>query len=449
MHVLVQRQHRLLRRERRELIEKCLQGPPLLHLRRQVERRIALPARHTEQGGEQRHDLVQPVARAREHRLEPGQLHVCRRRALEPRRPLQKVDHRIQRAVGVMRRAVVAERRVRLVAQAPAQGPEQARLADPGLAREQHHLAVAIPGPGPALQQDAELVLAPDQRGEMLAVQRVEPALRAALAFDPESRERRGEALERHRPQIGQLEQAADQPARRLADHHTARRGKSLESGREVRRLADHRLLLGRALADQLADHDQAGRDADARGERQSFLAPAAQGQPGRVQGAHGLDQFQPGPDRPLGLVLVRPGPAEVGEHAVAHVFGDVAAPALDHLGAGAVIGPDQGTHVLGIEPRRKRGRADEIDEQHGQLPPLRLGGGRSHVRVPIGDRAGLGPSQLPNRLQQLDAMAERQAELLQMLIAQLEQRLAVDGVAGEQLGILAEALGLQPCGHI
>ena len=37
--------------------------------------------------------------------------------------------------------------------------------------------------------------------------------------------------------------------------------------------------------------------------------------------------------------------------------------------------------------------------------------------------------------------MAERQAELLQMLIAQLEQRLAVDGVAGEQLGILAEAL--------
>jgi hypothetical protein len=45
--------------------------------------------------------------------------------------------------------------------------------------------------------------------------------------------------------------------------------------------------------------------------------------------------------------------------------------------------------------------------------------------------------------------VAERQAELLQMLVAQLEQRLAVDGVAGEQLGILAEALGLQPCGHI
>ena len=42
----------------------------------------------------------------------------------------------------------------------------------------------------------------------------------------------------------------------------------------------------------------------------------------------------QPGPDRPLGVVLVRLRPAEIGEHAVAHVLGDVAAPALDHLGA-------------------------------------------------------------------------------------------------------------------
>jgi hypothetical protein len=43
--------------------------------------------------------------------------------------------------------------------------------------------------------------------------------------------------------------------------------------------------------------------------------------------------------------------------------------------------------------------------------------------------------------------MAERQAELLQMVVGQLDQRLAVDRVAGEQLDILAEALGLQPRG--
>ena len=141
-------------------------------------------------------------------------------------------------------------------------------LPIPGSPDEQHHLAVAVLGPGPALEQDAELVLAPDQRREMLAVQRLEAALGAALAFDPPGGERLGEALEALRAEIGQLEQPADQPARRLADHHAARRRERLQPRREVRRLADHRLLLGRALADQLADHDQAGRDADPRGER-------------------------------------------------------------------------------------------------------------------------------------------------------------------------------------
>jgi hypothetical protein len=45
--------------------------------------------------------------------------------------------------------------------------------------------------------------------------------------------------------------------------------------------------------------------------------------------------------------------------------------------------------------------------------------------------------------------MAERQAELLEMIVGQLDQRLAIDRAAGEQLGILAEALGLQPRGQI
>ena len=162
----------------------------------------------------------------------------------------------------------MAERRVRLVAEALAQRPDHARLADPRLAREQHHLAVAVLGPGPALEQDAELVLAPDQRRETLAVQRLEAALGATLAFDPPGRERLGEALEALRAEVGQLEQPADQPARRLADDHAARRRERLQPRREVRRLADHGLLLRRALADQLADHDQAGRDADPRRQR-------------------------------------------------------------------------------------------------------------------------------------------------------------------------------------
>ena len=179
------------------------------------------------------------------------------------------LDHRVERAVGVVRRAVVAERRVRLVAEALAQRPDQ-RATCRSPARPTS--STTWPSPSlaqrPALEQDAELVLAPDQRRETLAVQRLEAALGATLAFDPPGRQRLGEALEALRAEVGQLEQPADQPPRRLADHHAARRRERLQPRREVRRLADHRLLLRRALADQLADHDQAGGDADPRRQR-------------------------------------------------------------------------------------------------------------------------------------------------------------------------------------
>ena len=159
----------------------------------------------------------------------------------------------------------MAERDVRLAAQLLAQRPEQARFADAGLARQQHHLAIAVFGPAPALEQDAELVLASDQRRERPAMQRLEAAFGADPRLRPaRRRERLGEALEAYRAEIGQLEQAADQAARRLADDDTAPAPPSACS-RAARfgRLADHRLLLRRALADQVADHDQAGRDPD------------------------------------------------------------------------------------------------------------------------------------------------------------------------------------------
>jgi hypothetical protein len=76
---------------------------------------------------------------------------------------------------------------VRLVGQALDQAAGQARFADAGLAGDQHHLAFAVLGPGPALHQDAELVLAPDQRRETLALERIEAALGTTLPCDDRS----------------------------------------------------------------------------------------------------------------------------------------------------------------------------------------------------------------------------------------------------------------------
>jgi hypothetical protein len=93
-------------------------------------------------------------------------------------------------------------------------------------------------------------VLAPDERRQTFPVQRLEAAIGAAFAFDPEGRERLGEALEAGRTEVGQLEQAADQAPSRLADDDPAWLREGLEPGREVRGLADDRAFLRLAFAD-------------------------------------------------------------------------------------------------------------------------------------------------------------------------------------------------------
>ena len=95
-------------------------------------------------------------------------------------------------------------------------------------------------------------MLTPDQRREALAVQRLETTLGTALTFDPPGRQRLGEALEPARAEVRQLKQATHEPPRRLADNHCAGLGQRLEPRREIRRLADHRLIPGRTLADEI-----------------------------------------------------------------------------------------------------------------------------------------------------------------------------------------------------
>ena len=93
---------------------------------------------------------------------------------------------------------------------------------------------------------------------------------------------------------------------------------------------------------DQVADHDGAGCDPDPGGE--GAFGPG----PGYAATA------QAGTDRPLGGVLVRLGPAEVGEHAVAHVLGDVPLEAADLAPATAVlVGPEN----LAQSPPGRAGR--------------------------------------------------------------------------------------------
>ena len=177
---------------------------------------------------------------------------------------------------------------------------------------------------------------------------------------------RLGKAGKRLRAEIVEIEQPADLPARRFADDQRIRRGKRLQPGGEVRRLADDPTLLRGTLADQIADHGEPGGDAE----------PHAQILP-RRQSADRLDHRQPGADRPLGIVLMRLRIAEIDQHPVAHVLGDKAVEAADRLGDCAVVVADQLAQILRVMTGRERGRADEIAKHHRQLSAFGIDNGR------------------------------------------------------------------------
>ena len=235
---------------------------------------------------------------------------------------------------------------------------DQARLADAGLADDLDELTLAFERPRPAALEEGKLVLAADERR-----QGARPAAPAAAArsHDAIERDRRRHALEVMRALVFGDEKPGCLPLHARGDEHRPRFGRRLHPRRDVRRFAEH--FAGRI------DHDRAALYADAGGE----LGRSRSGVPGVEVGERALD----GERRPhgaLGVVLLRLRIAEQGHQPVAELLQDMAAETR-HRGGGLVeIGADQVAPVLGVKPRRKVGRADEIAEHHRDRPPFGLG---------------------------------------------------------------------------
>ena len=313
----------------------------------------------------------------------------------------------------------------------------EARLADARLARNQHDAALAGLGLLPAPLQQRQLLLAADQRRAGRA-QRLEAALGPALAQHPRGHDRRGQALDLDRAEILIVEQPAGQPPRARRDHHRARLGQRLQPRREVRRLADDPAFLRFALADEIAHDHQAGGDADPhlQWRRRDGVEPG-----------HLLDQLQRRAHRALGIVLVGPRIAEIGEHAVAHVLGDKPAAAPDHLGDAAVIGADHRAQILGSS------RADSAVEPTRSQNMI-VSWRRSARRAgPAADRprlhGGLG-AQRGDRLEKLAPMATKcHPEILEVLRRELRQHVPIDLVITQRLVVTLKTKAAQPYRYV
>src|SRR5215472_6696123 len=146
------------------------------------------------------------------------------------------------------------------------------------------------------------------------------------------------------------------------------------------------------------------------------------------------------------------PGVSEIGQHAVAHVFGDEAIEPCDDLGDGTMVGAEDVAQILGVETRGQGCRPNEIAKHDRQLPALRFG--RSHAAA---ERGGwnwiwgrVGSAELGNGFEQLAAVPYRRyADVPQIIGCQFRQYRPIDFVVPEVGLVSLETQAPQPCPYV
>ena len=282
--------------------------------------------------------------------------------AAEPGSALKLHYEREERALPMMRRTKISQAGVRLAANLLVECSRETRFTDPGLAREQHHLALTSFGPLPPTQQQLDFLFAADKRREGGGVQRLKSAVDCAFAHYSPGAHRLREALSLNSAEILVLEETAAQPARTRRNDNTVWRSERLQPRGQIWCFTDNATLPHVTGADQITDNHKPGGDADAGPQSLRYLEP-----PDR------LNQRKTSPNRTLGTVFLRARVPEIGEYPVAHVVRDEPLEAGDHLCCAFMIGANNFPQILGIKARRKRGRSYKIAKQHSEFAGARL----------------------------------------------------------------------------
>ena len=311
---------------------------------------------------------AQVVAEVPHGALDLGRRHVLGVALVDAHPALEEIDERMKRR-GPAEGQAVALSPVG-VTRAAAELVEQPRLADPRLADDEHHLPLPGAGPGERGVQRLELAPAADERREPALGPGVEPRPAFAHRLDDPRADGLGLAAHRHLAERAGVEVVGDETMRGLAEHDRSGLGALLQARRDVGRVTDRRVVHAQVAADA-ADDDEPAVEALAHLEGQRPLAL----QVASIRLQRALDAER-GAHGPLRVILVRDGRAEERHDAVA-----------EELVHGAVVPVDLGQHeveralhqrmhVLGIEPRRQRGEAGDVHEEHRDLLALALEGG-------------------------------------------------------------------------
>ena len=151
----------------------------------------------------------------------------------EFQRPFEVVDDGPEGAVHVVGRALKAQGLHALRIEPLAQRAQDAALADPGLTRQQHHLAFAVLRLRPPAEQQIQFLFAAHQRRQRAAAAiGIEAAFRHQSTLDPPGVNRFGDPFQVMFAKIGQSKRIADQSPGRGGDDNLVGGGQSLADAR-------------------------------------------------------------------------------------------------------------------------------------------------------------------------------------------------------------------------
>src|SRR5262249_3606203 len=223
-------------------------------------------------------------------------------------------DDGMERAVLVIRRAIVLQPGVGLGLEQLQQRSREPRLADARLARDQHNPSLAAPSLGPAPTQYLELLIAANQRCRVCTAQGLEPIVDRARPQHLPGLRWRGHTDRFDGSKIAIAEQIADQSPRHCVDHHRVRFGKAQQPTGYSGRLTDYPPLLWLARLGRIVDYYKSGRDTDTKAQCSTDF---------RCQLFDNSTQPQASLDRLLGVIFVGLRMAEMNNHHVADMLTD------------------------------------------------------------------------------------------------------------------------------
>lgn len=131
-------------------------------------------------------------------------------------------------------------------------------------------------------------------------------------------------------------------------------------------------------------------------------------------------------------------GIAEIHQYSVTDEPGYPAVISSNDARTGGAVGPDHFPHILGIETRRERSRADQIAKHDGEVTAL--GVVRRSRRC---DQRGW--IEVGNGTQHFTAMAEQDSELVEVLAHQFGKDAHVDPILGKTLCVLPKPQLFEP----